>query len=1074
MLKIFEDFDNDLCISGLTTELKAKYIQENFINDNKSIFVVSSNQYEASKLYQSISNYNEKILFFPTDDFITSQAIAISPEFKNLRIRTMISLLNDNNYIVITDLLGYLKFVSSRNEFINKSIELELNKEESIKKIIDRLYDIGYSSETVVNKTGEFAIRGFVLDIFPVNYDTPVRIEFWGDTIVEIKKFNLDTQLSFESINNCLIRPNTDLFEPSETEDKIINYKENSIVIFNEYSQILSTYINLLDEVKTLNKENNKNASYFHLINDFHLKNVKYISGFDETKYGTRSIEYISQEISRFKNDFNSVKNELMKYISQNKVVVVCLSNRFKVNKVIEYFEEDAIFTDDEHLVDKKINIIIQNINEGYIVNNYVYISENEIFNRQTKPESYKNNIKIGNRIRDISKINVGDYVVHSSHGIGIYAGLTTISKNVVKKDYLQIDYKGSDKIYIPVEKIDLINKYSNADGSKPPINKLGSLEWQKTKEKARKRANDMAQELLKLYANREITPGFAFDKDSDEQILFEKEFPFEETPDQLKAVEEIKSDMEKSLPMDRLICGDVGFGKTEVAFRAMFKAVMSSKQVMMLCPTTILSRQHYINAIERFKSFPIRIELLNRFTSPLNQRNIIRDLLLGKVDIVIGTHRLLSSDIILKNLGLLVIDEEQRFGVKHKEKIKQIKYNIDVLTLSATPIPRTIQMALSGLKNLSLIETPPTNRHPIQTYVIAESDYIIKDAIYKEMARNGQVFILNNSIESMPNKVKYINSLVPEAKIAYAHGQMNKKELENIMVRFTNREYDVLISTTIIETGIDIPSANTLIIIDADRFGLSQLYQIRGRVGRSNKIAHCYLMYNKNHILSDIATKRLKAIKDFTELGSGFAIAMRDLSLRGAGDILGSEQAGFIDSVGIEMFSKMLIQQMAILKGEFLEEEVEGNPIVDVKTAIDDKYVSDEEIKIEIHKRINSISSLKELELVKHELEDRFGKADEDLIVYMYQELLEKYSNKLNIKNVNQNNRQIEIILSKEQTKIINGEKLFLTLIEKTKKITFSMKFNRLTITLNLNGLDKHFIYYLLDIFIALDNSLV
>ena len=531
---------------------------------------------------------------------------------------------------------------------------------------------------------------------------------------------------------------------------------------------------------------------------------------------------------------------------------------------------------------------------------------------------------------------------------------------------------------------------------------------------------------------------------------------------------------MESDKPMDRLLCGDVGYGKTEVAFRAIFKAIMSGKQAAILCPTTILSSQHFQNALERFKSFPVDIALLNRFVSPQKTKETLEKLEKGTIDLLIGTHRILSDDVKFKDLGLLVIDEEQRFGVRHKEKIKKYKNNIDVLTLSATPIPRTLQMSIAGIRSLSLIETPPMDRYPIQTYVLAENKQIIKDAIYKEMARSGQVFVLYNRVENIEGKKVELQNLIPEAKIGVAHGQMNKSQLENVMIDFTNKKYDILLCTTIIETGIDIESANTLIIIDADRFGLSQLYQIRGRIGRSNKIAYCYLMYSPTKILTEVATKRLKVIKDFTELGSGFAIAMRDLSIRGAGDILGSEQAGFIDSIGIELFMQMLNEEIAKLKGEKPKEETKDTqPLIDVSTSISDNFVTDEDLKIEIHKKISTIDSYESLNKIKQELEDRFGKLSEDIIIYMYEELFEQEAKKLNIKNIRQTKNSIEITLDKEITDKLDGETLFFETTKLSRMFRFSMKIDKLIITLDIVKLDKHFVYYLLDFLKILKKSL-
>ena len=636
------------------------------------------------------------------------------------------------------------------------------------------------------------------------------------------------------------------------------------------------------------------------------------------------------------------------------------------------------------------------------------------------------------------------------------------------------LEYKDGDKLYIPVEKIDLISKYSSKDVSAPKLSKLGSKEWLKAKAKAKKKAEDMAEELLELYAIRESKEGFSFAKDSKEQIEFEKNFEYEETPDQLRVTEEIKKDMESSKPMDRLLCGDVGYGKTEVAFRAIFKCILSGKQAAILCPTTILSSQHAKNAIKRFIEFPINIALINRFVNKEKTKEILQKLKEGKIDLLIGTHRILSDDINFKDLGLLIIDEEQRFGVKHKEKIKKYKNSVDVLTLSATPIPRTLQMSIAGIRSLSLLETPPAKRYPIQTYVLAENNQIIKDAVYKELARGGQAFILFNDINNMQAKQKELQKIMPDVKIEIAHGKMEKYKLENTMISFTKGKFDVLLCTTIIETGIDIPTVNTLIIIDADKFGLSQLYQIRGRIGRSNKIAYCYLMYDNKKILTEVATKRLKVIKEFTELGSGFAIAMRDLSIRGAGDILGSTQSGYIDTVGTELFLEMLNEAVKKLEGkEIIKEDERPTPLIEVDTAIDDKYVSEEELKIEIHKKINNITSYKKLKEVKDELTDRFGQVSEKLIIYMHEEWFEKLASQIGIKNIKQTKNFIQIELDENLTNKIDGENLFYETSKLSRMFRFSMKNKKLIITLDTIKLDKHFIYYLIDFMKIVEKNL-
>ena len=1074
-------------ITGLNNELKALFIYNKYKRIEKSILFVVSSLYEANMFYQMISNYTNDVVFFPMDDFLTSEALAQSPELKVTRLETLNTLLSKNK-IIVTNLMGFLRFLPSKKIYMNNILRLEVNQDFNIKELVNKLYSLGYTRETIITKTGDIAVRGFIIDIFPLGYNSPVRIEFWGDTIDSIREFDIDSQLTTNNLKDIEINPNTEFIVNKNIDisldcikhREIINYiKPASIldyisdgeVIFNDYNSIISNLNLLIDEMNEYSVNNGLDFKTRYM-NDFNTNighNITYLNSFDNRVDNIKdNYNYKVKELVNFVGNSESINTRLNSYIKDKYTVIICLSTRYKVNKLISDLDNKyTIFTTENEIFDNKINIIIKNMYSGYIYDKYVVISEKELFNKKDVIAPYKTNFKIGNKIRDINKLEIGDYIVHNAHGIGIYRGIKTLIKNGLKKDYLQLEYKGGDRLYIPVERLELISKYSAGDLGVPKLNRLGGSEWEKTKLRVRNKIENITGELLKLYAERESIKGFSFLKDDETQIAFEKEFVYEETPDQLRVIDEIKKDMEKSSPMDRLLCGDVGYGKTEVAFRAIFKAILSGKQVALLCPTTILSVQHYNNAIERFKSFDVEIGLMNRFVTAKKQKQIIKDLKEGKIDLLIGTHRILSEDIEFKNLGLLVIDEEQRFGVKHKEKIKQYKTNIDVLTLSATPIPRTLQMSMTGVRSLSLIETPPTNRYPVQTYVLEENRQIIKDAIYKELARNGQAFILYNHIDDMQSKVNEIMYLVPEAKIVCAHGKMDKNELEDVMIKFQNREYDILLCTTIIETGIDIPSVNTLIIIDADHFGLSQLYQIRGRVGRSNKIAYCYLMYKKGRTLTDVATKRLNVIKEFTELGSGFAIAMRDLSIRGAGDILGSEQAGFIDSIGVELFLKMINEEVNKLKGIKVKEteNIDSQPLIEVSTTIDDNYVEDEDLKIEIHKKINSIDSKDKFDEIKKELEDRFGVLSEEVIIYMHEELFEHFANELNIKKVSQTKNFISITLPIELSNNIDGDKLFIRVCSLTRKFRFGMKNKELIIILDTINLDKHYIYYLIDL---------
>lgn len=1060
---------------GLTDELKAIFTVNRFKIKNESILFVCSSLYEANMFYGLISNYTDDCLLFPMDDFLTSQALAISPELKTTRLETINTLLTNNKKIVITNLMGFLRYLPSVKNYQNSIKKIKMNDTINLQELISFLDDNGYERQTIVGKTGEYAPRGYVLDIFPVSSKEPIRIELWGDTIDSIKTFNIDNQLTIASLDEMIILPNSEFstnIQDDTNYNSIMNYLENPCILYNDYDEILNNYNLLIEEILEFNKNTNQNKKYMFELNELINKNSLYFYNMNKDKDDK---VYNCSNIDIFSKVPLEIGEKINKYLKNN-TVIICLSNKYLMNKLTENITNVSfVMTNEDEIYKGKTNLIVKKITKSFKLDNFVVISENDIFNYKTQNHAYKTNFKIGSKIRDISKLNIGDYIVHQINGIGKYCGIKTLEKMGIKKDYLLLEYAGGDKLYVPVEKIDIINKYSNADSIVPKLSKLGSNEFSKIKLKVKAKVQIMAHDLLSLYAKREVSKGFKFLKDDENQILFEQEFPFTETPDQLKAIEDIKRDMEKETPMDRLLCGDVGFGKTEVAFRAIFKAILSHKQAAILCPTTILSDQHYKNALERFKSFPVNIAILNRFVSSKKTKETLNDLKQGKIDLIIGTHKLLGKDVVFKDLGLLVIDEEQRFGVTHKEKIKKYKESIDVLTLSATPIPRTLQMSLSGIRGLSLIETPPVNRYPIQTYVLEENNQIIKDAIYKELSRNGQVFILYNYIDGMDSKKIELEKLVPDAKIEIIHGGMDKDKIEKVMLDFINKEFDCLLCTTIIETGIDIQNVNTLIIYDADRYGLSQLYQIRGRVGRSERIAYCYLMYNKSKILSDVATKRLSAIKDFTELGSGLSIAMRDLSIRGAGDILGAEQAGFIASVGMEMFMSMLNDEVNRLNGKEVKEisKKDEQPLLDVETYIPDEYVDNEELKIEIHKKINLIDSKEMLDKISKELEDRFGKIPDSIIIYMYEEWFEKMAKNLEIDKVTQTKNYIEITVPEDISLLLNYNDLFIESQKISKNIRFKIKNQNLIVILDLNNLDKHYIYYLIDLILLIESKL-
>lgn len=1077
---------HNIALAGLTNELFSVYVNQLWNQHEKSILIVTSSLYEANQIYESLSNYNSSTSLFPMDDFLTSEAIAVSPDLMVNRLETLNLILNNQKNIVVTNLMGYLRFLPSKDLYQKSHFTFSIDDEIEPKELVEKLYHIGYTKESIVTKTGEFSVRGFVIDVFPLGLDHPVRFEFFGDSIESIRSFDEDTQKSLESLKSVSIDPYTEfilekypeeyeskqkhLLELSNSVSNIYQYLDPTIVIYKDYPQLEKSYELLVKEIFEYRQEKDQafQSKYMFDLTEINPSNQIHYLTIDNllSDKNIEIIRYDSKEILPFNENIELINNFLKDQLYLNKNIWICLK-KHQIRTFTKELQVPYILTDENHFYPGQVNIIEKSIGKGFIFGDYVVISDLDLFHSAVPRKKYKTKFKYASKIKDINKLNIGDYVVHNVHGIGVYNGIHTITQFGLKKDYLEILYAGKDKLYIPVEKIDLISKFSGNEGVVPKINKLGGSDWNKVKARVKNKIHDIADKLLRLYAEREMKKGFAFSPDGEFQESFEESFEYQETKDQLIAINQIKHDMESSVPMDRLLCGDVGYGKTEVAFRAIFKAVMDSKQVLYLCPTTILSNQHYHNALNRFSNFPVRIALLNRFTTPKEKKRIIEGLKDGSIDVVIGTHRLLSDDVKPKDLGLLVIDEEQRFGVTHKEKIKEYKSNVDVLTLTATPIPRTLQMSMVGIRSLSLIETPPVDRYPVQTYVIEENNQIIKDAIYKELSRNGQVFLLYNRVETIEKKAMDIHQLVPEARIICAHGRLSKEELEDRMAAFINHEYDILLCTTIIETGIDIPNVNTLIVLNADCFGLSQLYQIRGRVGRSNKIAYAYLMYHPQKMLTETAVKRLSAIKDFTELGSGFSIATRDLSIRGAGDILGSEQAGFIDTVGIDLYLKLLNDEVEKLKGNPIKEEEIQNekPLLDVSTHISDTYTDDDNLKIEIHRKINEIDSYEKLQEVKEEIEDRFGKVNEEMLIYMYEEWFEKMAKYWQIEKIQKTRNSLELYFSPEMTMKIDGEQLFLDAFKITPMFRFKMTSSRLVVILDLIQLEKHYIYYLIDL---------
>jgi transcription-repair coupling factor (superfamily II helicase) len=745
-------------------------------------------------------------------------------------------------------------------------------------------------------------------------------------------------------------------------------------------------------------------------------------------------VNFTSKSMQNFHGQFPILKGEIARWNKSKQAIVFLASDEGRAKRmvrVLEDFDIDARIqaSQDTIKVGNPI-ILVGRIHAGFELplHSLVLVTESEIFTKQQKKKARpQKNISNAERIKNYNELNIGDYVVHINHGIGRYVGIETLEIDGAHKDYLHLKYSGNDKLYVPVEQIDQVQKYVGSEDKNPRVSSLGGSEWKKVKNKVQSSVQDIAADLIKLYAKREATLGYSFSEDTAMHQEFDTLFPYQETEDQLRTIEEIKRDMEKASPMDRLLCGDVGYGKTEVAIRAAFKAVMDGKQVAILVPTTILAQQHYETFRERFNEYPVEIEVMSRFRSKKEQNQTVKKIKDGLVDIVIGTHRLLSKDILFKDLGLLIVDEEQRFGVTHKEKIKQMKENIDVLTLTATPIPRTLHMSMLGVRDLSVIETPPENRFPVQTYVVEYNGALIREAIERELARGGQVFFLFNQVQGIENMADQVRMLVPDARVAIAHGQMKESELEAVMIAFLEGEFDVLVSTTIIETGVDIPNVNTLIIYNADKMGLSQLYQLRGRVGRSNRMAYAYFTYQRDKVLTEVAEKRLEAIKEFTELGSGFKIAMRDLTIRGAGNLLGAEQHGFIASVGFDLYSQMLKEAIDEMKGTApIEEKVELEMDVHIDAYIPENYIADGKQKIQMYKKVSAVQSPQDVQEVEGEFLDRFGSIPDPVWRLLAVAKLKAYALVLRMDSIVLKNDTLKMMFHATQNDKIDGGRLF------------------------------------------------
>ena len=961
--------------------------------------VVFSNEEKAKKAYEEYLLFGEETYLYPARDLLFYYADIKGKTLTNRRmevLRAIAEKKKEEPVTVITTMDAFLDGIISPDEIQKNRIHITGEDTVDLTKLEQDLTALGYERESQIEAPGQFAVRGGIIDVFPLAEEMPVRIELWGDEIDSIRMFDAKSQRSIENISEITIYPASEnCFGNNGLVSFLKFFPENETLLFYDEPHRLQETAETVEAEYTESLKNRADAGMKEEgeeeLRVFQTKDIisemNRYSGIGlttlESKCGlfkVRSVYTVQAKgVNPYNNSFELLTRDL-KRLKRNGYRVVLLSgSRTRAKRLAEDLRDydlSSFYSEDMQREVKPGEIMAAYgyASEGYEypMLKFVVISESDIFGRKKKKKKRKK--YEGQRIQDFAELKPGDYVVHENHGIGVYKGIEKIEVEKIVKDYMKIVYAEGGVLYIPVAQMDLIQKYAGADAKKPRLNKLGTIQWGKTKSQVKKAVQIVAKDLVELYAVRQQSEGFVYGPDTVWQKEFEEMFPFEETDDQLQAIEDTKHDMESKKIMDRLICGDVGYGKTEIAIRAAFKAVQEGKQVVCLVPTTILAQQHYNTFVQRLKEFPVRIDLLCRFRSAAEQKKTIEDTKKGFVDILVGTHRVLSKDVVFKDLGLLIIDEEQRFGVTHKEKIKKLKENIDVLTLTATPIPRTLHMSLIGIRDMSVLEEAPNERMPIQTYVMEYNDEMVREAITRELARDGQVYYVYNRVNDIADVAGRIQSLVPDANVAFAHGQMKERELEDIMYDFINGDIDVLVSTTIIETGLDIPNANTMIIQDADRFGLSQLYQLRGRVGRSNRMAYAFLLYQRDKLLKEVAEKRLSAIREFTDLGSGIKIAMRDLEIRGAGNLLGEAQSGHMEAVGYDLYCKMLNEAVRQLKGGPEAETFTTLIDLNVDAYIPEYYIKNEYQKLDIYKRIAAIESEEELEDMTEELIDRFG----------------------------------------------------------------------------------------------------
>ena len=1030
------------CIDSQKTHL-AYGLGESFAKK----LIITYSELKAKEIFEEYRIFGKNVYLYPAKDFLFFHADIQGGLLEEQRILALQALMEQENVTIITTIDGCMGKVRPLQTIKNKILTIDMESIIELDALKTLLAEIGYERVGQVEAKGQFAIRGGIIDIFPLTEDVPVRIELWDEEVDSIRSFDSESQRSIENLDSVKIYPakEPEAIKMGESISFLEYFSDKDSVIF------LDEPNRLVEKADTVEKEFCESIKNRIEQGKAAPEEAHFVSGAAEVLAKLEMCHCVAlcmldvklrelnvknrfalevKGINSYQNSFELLTKDLKRWKKEKYRTVLLCSSRTRAKRLAQDLQNEdlnAFYTDDENRIVNpgEIVLLYGNVKTGYEypMLKFAVLSETDIFGADKKKKKKKQTRYEGQKIQSFSELSIGDYVVHENHGLGIYRGIEKVEVEKKLKDYIKIEYAGSGALYILATQLETLQKYASADAKKPKLNKLGGSEWNRTKTRVRTAVQDIAKDLVELYAARSERNGFVYGEDTVWQTEFEEMFPFEETEDQIAAIEATKRDMESTKIMDRLICGDVGYGKTEIAIRAAFKAVQENKQVVYLVPTTILAQQHYNTFVQRMKEFPVRVDLLCRFRTPAQQKATLEDLKKGLVDIVIGTHRVLSKDVQYKDLGLLIIDEEQRFGVTHKEKIKKLKENIDVLTLTATPIPRTLHMSLIGIRDMSVLEEAPQDRLPIQTYVMEYEDEMVRAAIHRELARGGQVYFVYNRVNTIADMAAHIERLVPEANVAFAHGQMSEKELEKKMYEFISGETDVLVSTTIIETGLDISNVNTMIIHDADQMGLSQLYQLRGRVGRSNRTAYAFLLYRRGKYLTEIAEKRLHAIREFTDLGSGFKIAMRDLEIRGAGNLLGAEQHGHMQSVGYDLYCKMLNEAVKELKGTAKVED-KYETVLDLETDayIPDSYIKNEAQKLDIYKRIASLENAEECEDMLEELTDRFGDTPKAVMNLLEIARLKAQAHSLYITEVSGNPNRLKLTMYEKANIVVTN----------------------------------------------------